>query len=172
MCATLLLVMCLGCSGLRMHIHKPLAEMDLLTEDRLSFQPRNYTACRASEPLSLGCGAHQPLKWRKASQKTDAREDASHGAERVLEGVTFLWETLSSGVVFGGGYGVAELPSRPGVMERLQAHLELSASTEVPEAQLLAVTCSLENSWTVRWFNAVKSAELLGRSDAVSERGR
>ena len=53
MCATLLLVMGLGWRGLRMHIHKPLAEMDLLTEDRLSFQPGTCTACGASEPLSL-----------------------------------------------------------------------------------------------------------------------
>lgn len=68
-----------------------------------------------------------------------------------------------------GYYGVAELCLEPGGMERLQSCLELGAFMEVVGAQLLAIIWSLaallflEDSWAVRRFNAVKSAELLGK---------
>lgn len=79
------LVMCLGCSGLRTHIHKPLAEMDLLTEDHLSFQSGPLHCVQSIKTIVTGLWYPPVLNVQEdqAKGRSTAGEDTSHYADGV-----------------------------------------------------------------------------------------
>lgn len=75
--------MCLGCSGLRMHIHKPLAEMDLLPDDHLSFQSGTLHCVQSLGTIVTGLWRLLVLEVQEdqAKDRSTAREEASHYAD-------------------------------------------------------------------------------------------